>query len=76
VKTGMSLKGKLPKNRAQESQGQREHRLEAQRASSKKSTEESYKQPKNYLLYFISYSKSDLNARCKISPDVERTIVS
>ena len=27
-------------------------------------------------LYFISHSNSKLNARCKISPDVERIIVS
>ena len=27
-------------------------------------------------LYFISDSNSELNARCEISPDVERTIVS
>ena len=27
-------------------------------------------------LYFISDSNSELNARCKISPDVERSIVS
>ena len=31
----------------------------------------------NFLrLYFISDRNSELNARCKISPDVERTIVS
>ena len=28
------------------------------------------------LLYFISDSHSELNARCEMSPDVERTIVS
>ena len=27
-------------------------------------------------LYFINDSNSELNARCEISPDVERTIVS
>jgi len=34
------------------------------------------KNQKFLQLYFISDCNSELNARCKISPDVERTVVS